>query len=187
MNAAVRHVSGAELPAYVDGVRQVYAEAFSAPPWGEDPSSADLYTARLADDALRPGFTAAVGHEGDTVTGFATAWPMPGVFPEDRNHGAVAAALGSGRTADWLCGALKVDELAVSAAARGTGLGATLLTAVTEPAEDGRCWLLTSLRAEGALRFYRRVGWYQVPAVVPGRARLTVLLGPRHPGRPDAA
>ncbi|MFD3655761.1 hypothetical protein [Streptomyces sp. NPDC058620] len=42
-------------------------------------------------------------------------------------------------------------------------------------------------RAQDALRFYRRAGWHQVPAPVPGRAGLTVLLGPRHPGRPDVS
>ncbi|MGP3638465.1 GNAT family N-acetyltransferase [Streptomyces sp. 24-1644] len=187
MGPEVRLVGGADLPAYADGIRRVYAEVFSAPPWGEDEAMAGLYVERLADDALRPGFTAAVACDGDTVAGFATAWTTPDPFPQDRSYGAVAAALGPERTTGWLCGGLEVDELAVAARARGTGAGAALLAAVTGPAADGRCWLLTSLRAQDALRFYRRAGWHQVPAPVPGRAGLTVLLGPRHPGRPDVS
>lgn len=186
MGTEVRLVAGASLPVYADGIRQVYAEVFSAPPWDEDEATAGLYLERLAADAQRPGFTAALAFDGDTVVGFATAWSTPESFPEDRSYGHVAAALGSERTAAWLCGGLEVDELAVTARARGTGLGAALLATVTGPAADGRCWLLTSVRAQGALRFYQRAGWYQVPVTVPGRAALTVLLGPRHPARPDA-
>ncbi|MFC9244376.1 GNAT family N-acetyltransferase [Streptomyces sp. NPDC057136] len=187
MNPEVRLVAGASLSAYADRIRRVYAEVFSAPPWDEDEAMAGLYVERLADDALRPGFTAALACDGDTVAGFATAWSTPDSFPQDRSYGAVAAALGPERTTAWLCGGLEVDELAVAARARGTGLGAALLAAVTDQASDGRCWLLTSVRAQGALRFYRRAGWYELPVVVPGKAGLTVLLGPRHPGRPDLA
>lgn len=76
---------------------------------------------------------------------------------------------------------MEVDELAVTPDARGTGLGAELLAAVTRAAPDGRCWLLTSAGAEATLRFYRRAGWHRVPVPVPGRAGLVVLLGPEHP------
>ncbi|MFE4450257.1 GNAT family N-acetyltransferase [Streptomyces sp. NPDC056796] len=177
----VRPVEGGRLPAYADGIGRVYADAFSAPPWNEDPASGARYAARLADDAARPGFTAALALDGDTVGGFATAWTTPGTFPTGPGYDHVAEALGAGRVTSWLCGALKVDELAVSPDARGGGLGAALLSAVTAPAPDGRCWLLTSVRATAALRLYGRAGWHQVPVTVPGRAGLTVLLGPAHP------
>ncbi|GAB2924863.1 GNAT family N-acetyltransferase [Streptomyces sundarbansensis] len=171
---------------YADGIRDVYASAFSAPPWNEDPAGADAYAERLARDALRPGFTAAVATAGGTVTGFATAWVTPEVFPADRSYGQVAEALGPARTRAWLCGALEVNELAVTPEAHGCGLGAALLDAVTGAAPGSRCWLLTSVRAEAALRLYERTGWRRVGAPVPGRAALVVLLGPRHPGRGGA-
>ncbi|MFE7747874.1 GNAT family N-acetyltransferase [Streptomyces sp. NPDC057428] len=192
----VRQMTGEALPAYADGIRRVYADAFSAPPWNEDPSAAALYVKRMNTDALRPGFTAALALEHGAgsppsgprgtgaraeVAGFATAWTTPAEFPTDRSYGHVRRALGPERVSRWLCGALEVDELAVSPAARGAGLGAALLTAVTESAPDGRCWLLTSLHAEATLRFYRRAGWCRVPVPVPGRAGLTVLVGPGHP------
>lgn len=79
-----------------------------------------------------------------------------------------------------------MNELAVAPEARGAGVGRALLSAVTEPAADGRCWLLTSVRAEGALRLYERAGWRRVAEPVPGRAGLVVLLGPGHPHRAEA-
>ncbi|MGY3682703.1 N-acetyltransferase family protein [Streptomyces sp. TE33382] len=182
MSSQVGLVTEEALRGYGEGIRAVYAEAFSAPPWYEDPEEADDYLERLAEDAARPGFTAAVALDGETVTGFATAWTTPEVFPRDRSYGQVAEALGPDRATAWLCGALEVDELAVSPRAHGTGLGRALLAAVTGPAVDGRCWLLTSARAEAALRLYERAGWHRCATPVPGRAGLVVLLGPRHPG-----
>ncbi|MFJ6615778.1 GNAT family N-acetyltransferase [Streptomyces sp. NPDC091289] len=198
MGNEIRTVRAGELNRYVEGIRDVYARAFAAPPWNEDPATADTYAERLLRDALRPGFTAAVATatgtaEGttrettrETVTGFATAWITPDAFPADRSYGQVAEALGPGRTRAWLCGALEVNELAVAPEAAGAGLGAALLDAVTGPAPDGRCWLLTSVRAEPALRLYERTGWRRVDAPVPGKAALAVLLGPRHPQRAEA-
>ncbi|MFE3431816.1 GNAT family N-acetyltransferase [Streptomyces sp. NPDC059171] len=182
MTTEVRTARAGEVIRYADGIRDVYASAFSAPPWNEDPAGADAYAERLARDALRPGFTAAVATAGGTVTGFATAWVTPEVFPADRSYGQVAEAFGPARTRAWLCGALEVNELAVTPEAHGCGLGAALLDAVTGAAPGGRCWLLTSVRAEAALRLYERTGWRRVGAPVPGRAALVVLLGPRHPG-----
>ena len=186
----VRLVDGDGVSAYADGIRRVYAEVFSAPPWDEDEAAADVYVERLATDAVRPGFTAALALDtdaADSVVGFATAWTTPAPFPGDRSYAQVAAALGPERVAAWLCGGLEIDELAVAAPARGAGLGAALLEAVSTPAVDGRCWLLTSVRAEATLRFYRRAGWHLVPVPVPGKAGLVVLLGPGHPARADAA
>lgn len=183
MTAEVRRVAAEELNRYADGIRDVYARAFAAPPWNEDPAQAYAYAERLARDALRPGFTAAVATAGGTVAGFATAWITPEVFPADRGYGQVAEALGPGRTRAWLCGALEVNEPAVAPEAHGAGLGAALLHAVTGRAPDGRCRLLTSVRAEAALRLYERGGWQRVDAPVPGAAALVVLLGPRHPQR----
>lgn len=74
MTAEVRTVETGELKRYAEGIRDVYARAFAAPPWNEDPAEADSYAERLARDALRPGFTAAVATADGAVTGFATAW-----------------------------------------------------------------------------------------------------------------
>ncbi|MYW09015.1 GNAT family N-acetyltransferase, partial [Streptomyces sp. SID2563] len=147
-----------------DGIRQTYAEAFAGPPWHEDPEQADGYVHRLAEDAARPGFRAALALDGDpekpdaaSVVGFATAWTTASPFPSARGYAAVASVLGPERTADWLVGGLEVDELALSPHARGTGLAAALLESVTASAPGGRCWLLTSADAGPAVRLYRRL------------------------------
>ncbi|NED87514.1 GNAT family N-acetyltransferase [Streptomyces sp. SID11233] len=199
MTKWVQPVGRDEVAAYADGIRRVYAEAFAGPPWHEDPAMADGYVERLAGDARRPGFVAALalsrdepatggaetygGAEGGTVVGFATAWTTPGPFPTDRGYARIGAALGPERTAAWLVGALEVDELALAPGARGAGLAAALLESVTAPAGDGRCWLLTSARAEPAVRLYHRLGWRPALAL-PDGSDLVAYLGPLHP-RPE--
>lgn len=69
---------------------------------------------------------------------------------------------------EWLCGAREIDELAVRPDARGTGLAAGLLEAVTADAPDGRSWLLTSVQSGRAMSFYRRQGWTQATHPAPG-------------------
>ncbi|MFJ7528706.1 hypothetical protein ACIQ1S_27720 [Streptomyces griseus] len=80
MTAEVEVVAAGELNRYADGIRDVYVRAFAAPPWNEDPAQADHYAERLARDARRPGFTAAVATADGAVTGFATAWTTPEAF-----------------------------------------------------------------------------------------------------------
>ncbi|MFJ6730428.1 GNAT family N-acetyltransferase [Streptomyces sp. NPDC091281] len=171
---------------YAAALRSVYVDAFCAPPWGEDESRADAFLERLADDRHRPGFTAVLAFTGGGLAGFATAWTTPAPFPTDRRHPQAAAALGPRRTADWLCGALGVDELAVRPTAHGTGIATALLTTVTTTAPDGRAWLLTSLRNPRALAFYAREGWTRTTHPAPAGDGVVVLLGPRHPARAGA-
>ncbi|MFD4314916.1 GNAT family N-acetyltransferase [Streptomyces sp. NPDC058548] len=153
MTVLVRPVSGSRLLTHADGVRAVYADEFGSPPWSEGPEHAVAHLRRLGDDVHRPGFTAALALDGDTVVGWATAWTTPSPFPTDRCHPQTSAALGDYGTADWLCGAREVDELAVSTRSRGAGLGARLLEAVTADRDDGRCRLLTSVAARGAVGY----------------------------------
>ncbi|MDT0341280.1 GNAT family N-acetyltransferase [Streptomyces sp. DSM 44938] len=173
---------GAGLPGSARGIREVYVETFCAPPWDEEPACADAYLERLARDAARPGFTAALARDGDgTVLGFATAWTTERPFPTGRCYPRVAAAVGPDRVEEWLCGGREIDELAVRPRAQGLRLGAALLAAVAEGAPGGRCWLLTSARNPGAVAFYRRRGWRPANAPDPVDTGFVVFLGPDHP------
>ncbi|WP_367047324.1 GNAT family N-acetyltransferase [Streptomyces sp. Je 1-332] len=187
MAAVVRVLSGAQLLAYVDDLRGVYAEVFGAAPWYEDEERVAQFLVRLGDDARRPGFTAAVALEGARITGFTTGWTTPAPFPADRCYPQVAAGLGAERAKSWLCGALEIDELAVRPTAQGTGTGAALLDAVAAGAPDGRLWLLTSVRSPQAMAFYGRRGWTQATHPAPDGRGVVVFLGPRHPARTLAA
>ncbi|MEU2657194.1 hypothetical protein ABZ615_17900 [Streptomyces sp. NPDC007325] len=84
MTVAVRAVSGERLLTHADGVRAVYADAFGGPPWHEGPERADAYLERPAGDTHRPGFTAALALDGDTVVGRATARTTPHGTPAPR-------------------------------------------------------------------------------------------------------
>ncbi|WP_224301304.1 GNAT family N-acetyltransferase [Streptomyces olivaceus] len=183
MSTDIRVCTDAELVARTDALRSVYVDAFCAPPWNEDEERATEFVGRLPANAGRPGFTAAITVRDGDVIGFATAWITPAPFPTDRCHPQAAAGLGAAHTADWLCGALEIDELAVRRAASGTGLAGGLLDAVTAHAPDGRAWLLTSVQNARAVAFYRRQGWTQVTHPSPDGKGIVVFLGPRHPAR----
>ncbi|MFD5448052.1 GNAT family N-acetyltransferase [Streptomyces sp. NPDC127100] len=183
MSTDLHVYADAGLLAHTDALRSVYVDAFCAPPWNEDEERATEFVDRLPTNVGRPGFTAAVALRGGEVIGFATAWTTPVPFPADRCHPQAAAGLGPTYAADWLCGALEIDELAVRTTARGTGLAADLLAAVTAHAPDGRAWLLTSVQNSRAMAFYRRQGWAQVTHPSPDGKGIVVFLGPRHPAR----
>ncbi|MEU4148447.1 GNAT family N-acetyltransferase [Streptomyces parvulus] len=186
MSTGIHVHRDAGLLAHTAALRSVYVDAFCAPPWNEDEERATEFVNRLPADAGRPGFTAATAvRDGETV-GFAIAWTTPAPFPAGRCYPQAAAGLGPARTADWLCGALEVDELAVRTAARGAGVAGGLLEAVTAHAPDGRAWLLTSVRNARAAAFYRRQGWTQATHPSPDGRGIVVFLGPHHPARPLA-
>ncbi|MER8059754.1 MULTISPECIES: GNAT family N-acetyltransferase [unclassified Streptomyces] len=179
----IRVHTGAELLAHVEELRSVYVDAFCAPPWDEDEERAAEFVRRLPVDTGRPGFLAATAVRDGTMLGFATAWTTLAPFPDDRCHAQAAAGLGPDHTLRWLVGARETGELAVRPAARGTGLAARLLEAVTADAPGGRAWLVTSVRSGRALSFYRRQGWTQATHPSPDGRGVAVFLGPRHPAR----
>ncbi|KQV94242.1 GNAT family N-acetyltransferase [Streptomyces sp. Root369] len=187
MRPDVRLFTDAGLLKHTTALHSVYVDAFCAPPWHEDEAKAIEFVGRLAWDVRRPGFTAALALAGSDVVGFATAWTTRAPFPTDRCYPQAAAGLGSERAVRWLCGAREVDELAVRPAARGTGLSAALLQAVTAGAPQGRAWLLTSVQAPRAVAFYRRQGWTQATHPSPEGGGIAVFLGPHHPARSAVA
>ncbi|MGO4421861.1 GNAT family N-acetyltransferase [Streptomyces sp. MCAF7] len=187
MHTDIRLFTGQDLLTHAAALHSVYLDAFCAPPWNEGEEKAAEFVGRLAGDVQRPGFTAALALASSDVVGFATAWTTCAPFPTDRCYPQAAAGLGAERTLRWLCGAREIDELAVSPAARGTGLAAALLQAVTADAPEGRTWLLTSVRAPRAVAFYRSQGWTQATHPSPQGNGIVVFLGPHHPACTAAA
>ncbi|MFJ3895388.1 GNAT family N-acetyltransferase [Streptomyces sp. NPDC090083] len=180
----IRVFTGTDFLAHTSTLHSVYLDAFCAPPWNEDTERAVEFVGRLPGNARRPGFIAALAFAGqEEVTGFATAWTTLSPFPTDRCYPQAAAGLGPDRTADRLCGAREIDELAVRPTARGSGLAAELLEAVCQDAPGGRSWLLTSVRSPRAMAFYRGQGWAQATHPSPEGSGTVVFLGPCHPAR----
>ncbi|WP_282700124.1 GNAT family N-acetyltransferase [Streptomyces sp. CC219B] len=183
MSIVIRVFKGAELLAHAGELRSVYVDAFCAPPWDEDEDKATEFVDRLPANVRRPGFTAVTAVQSGKIVGFATAWTTLAPFPTDRCYPQAAAGLGADHTAGWLIGAREIDELAVRADARGTGLAGKLLEAVTADAPEGRSWLLTSVQSPRAMSFYRHQGWTQATHPSPDGKGIVVFLGPRHPAR----
>lgn len=166
-----------------DQLRDVYADAFSGPPWNKHQAAVDQFRHRLDTDADRAGFRAVVTTSPAGIDGFATGWVTGQPFRSDRAYGMVAEQLGPERVERMLVGALEVDELAVRPRARRGGLGRQLLGELTCDPPGGRAWLLTSQQITDTVAFYRRVGWYEVPPL-PGRDNgIVVFLSPAHPAR----
>jgi GNAT superfamily N-acetyltransferase len=168
----VRHFDS-DVLSLLDPIVATYVEVFSGPPWeGFTPDDGRAFRERLPDDVGRPGFRAVVARDADGgVDGFALGWTTLAPFRTDRSYGKVTERLGADRVSRLLVGRFQVDELAVRASTRGTGLGRRLLAEVTagEPA-----WLLTWKGAEPTLAFYRRLGWRE-PEPLPGKDIDTVV------------
>lgn len=178
----VTYYYGSEALAATDRLADLYREAFCVAPWNEDEVRVGEFTARLRSNVERPEFCAIVAESGGRPAGFATAWRTQAPFPTDRRYGEVLSLLGDERVASCLVGALEIDELAVAPWAQGQGLGAQLLTAVTDLDNGKGVWLLTSTRAPAAVRFYRRRGWRQITGA-DGAESIVVFLSPQHPHR----
>ncbi|GLZ79776.1 hypothetical protein Afil01_45830 [Actinorhabdospora filicis] len=162
---------GPDVLAHGAQLREVYTEAFSGPPWGEDPTETARWWERATADVRRPGFRAVVAR-GERVDGFGFAWTTAAPFPRDRAYRRVLDLLGEDGVARHLVGALEVDELAVRPSAQGTGLGRRLLA---ELVGERPAWLLTARKAVDTVAFYDRVGWRRAPAL-PGQEENPVIV-----------
>lgn len=89
MTATLTIHKGRRALAVRDRLVEVYQAVFTAPPWNEDKSRVEEFSARLSDDAERPGFHAVTAHLGEECVGFATGWVTQPPFPTNRAYGRV--------------------------------------------------------------------------------------------------
>ncbi|MFI5916546.1 GNAT family N-acetyltransferase [Dactylosporangium sp. NPDC051541] len=164
--------------AAADRFAGLYRDVFTAPPWNEDEARVEEFRARLRQDAARPGFRAVVAEVDGRWAGFTTAWPTRRPFPAGRAYGAVRDRLGPGRTDELLVGALEIDEVAVSPAVQGRGVGGRLLEATLATVPDRRAWLLTWTTSAQAIGFYRRHGWQPAHPIPDTADEVVVFLSP---------
>ncbi len=158
----------ADLLEIADELTDAYVEVFTAPPFEHrDPAETRAaFRQRLEGDVRRAGFQAWVERSADgRIAGFVTGWTTPAPFRTDRSYGSVLQRLGAEQVDDLLVGAFEIDELAVLASSRGTGLGRRLLEVAT--AEHPRAWLLAWNQNHNTLAFYRRLGWTEPPVQGP--------------------
>jgi ribosomal protein S18 acetylase RimI-like enzyme len=166
--------------------RQVYYQAFAAPPYSRAPAVADSFASALLrqlqrDDfrcvaALAPGFNGR-----SRVVGFAYGYDS---LPGQWWHDLVARAMPPGQAADWLADAFELVELAVEPDAQGDGTGSELHDRLLAglPHRNG---LLSTMQAETtAQHLYRRRGWVTLLEgfYFPGGLKPYLIMGKRLQG-----
>lgn len=167
----------------------VYAAAFAPPPWCETPDQIRAFAVRLADHVRIPGFRCRAAYLDGEPAGFAYGFPTPDPWPRGRLYPLIAGAVGD---LSPLRARFELHEVAVSPRFAGRGVGTGLVAGLV--AEAGASWLVTSPRAEAAVRLYERLGWrslceFRAPAGVfrvylsPGTPRGPVPPGDPGPGR----
>jgi len=126
--------------------------------------------------ATRPGFRLARARDGDHLVGFAYGYTGEhGQWWTDQ----AARVLPPDVATEWLGGHFELVSIGVLARARGAGLGAALLRAVTDGLPHERWVLMTTDDAgDPARRLYAREGWQ---VIGPGLGGGQVTMGRRRP------
>lgn len=156
-----RRLSPAEVNAAAVGVRAVYAEVFSLPPYNEGPEMADEFLGRLAEESKRPGFGLVAAYDGGRLLGFAYGYTMPA---GKWWHGTDCPAPDKVKTADKFA----VIEWAVLPDQRGAGIGRRLLDELLADRRVRYATLAVNPAAD-ARAIYERWGWRQVASTRPGK------------------
>ncbi|ADB35222.1 GCN5-related N-acetyltransferase [Kribbella flavida DSM 17836] len=152
-------------------LRRVYASAFGAPGYDEDPAAADRFvTEQLPRHTERDGFKLVVSRRAadNAITGFAYGYTGDrGQWWSDR----VAEHAPPEIVAEWVGGHFEFVELAVATEVQGQGVGAGLHDALMTDLPHARALLTTYTDDRPAPRLYLRKGWQiLVPELWPDSA-----------------
>jgi ribosomal protein S18 acetylase RimI-like enzyme len=135
---------------------EVFAAAFGAPGYDEEPDPGHFATDQLPTHADRDDFRLVAARSDGSVVGFAYGFTgQRGQWWSDRIANAVTPELAD----EWIGGHFEVVELAVRPDAQRNGLGAELMTALTAGLPHRRALLTTYSDDRPAPRLYRRLGW----------------------------
>jgi len=143
-----------------DGLADVYAEAFAAPPHREPPEAAVRFRESLARHAALPGFRAAAAWAaGADLVGFGYGHTsLPGQWWHDRAAGALAPE----KAARWLDGPFVVVDLAVRPRSQRQGIGSRLHDLLLEHLPHAAAVLSARQDDAGAQRLYHGRGWQEI-------------------------
>lgn len=175
----------AELPALLDGILDVYARAFAAPPYRQGQGDVVSFEATIQRHAERDEFCGywACGERNQPV-GFAYGY-----------HGGagqwwydiVAPVLGPERVREWLADYFEFVELAVDPDFQGQGIGGRLHDTLLACTRRSTAALTTAEAGTPALHLYRKRGWVTLlhNFIFPGdnlpRQIMVKRLTPAHP------
>ncbi|RGD63297.1 GNAT family N-acetyltransferase [Kitasatospora xanthocidica] len=168
-------MDGGEAVELEGQLKEVFAEAFAEPPYGEGPSDVERAFRRFRSQARRRGFRAAIAFDGDSVVGMAYGYPL-------------SAHTGWWDTlVDPVPGDLRVEdgrrtfglfELAVRPRWRRQGIATRMHRVLIDGIDNARVMLNTRPEATAAQASYRAWGYMRVGSAIPweGAARHDVML-----------
>ncbi|MGW2868721.1 GNAT family N-acetyltransferase [Kitasatospora sp. NPDC001225] len=172
---AIRLLDGGEAVELEGQLKEVFAEAFAEPPYGEGPSDVERAFRRFRSQARRRGFRAAIAFDGDSVVGMAYGYPL-------------SADTGWWDTlVDPVPGDLRLEdgrrtfglfELAVRPRWRRQGIATRMHRVLIDGIDNVRVMLNTQPEATAAQASYRAWGYTRVGSAIPweGAARHDVML-----------
>ncbi|WP_371484803.1 GNAT family N-acetyltransferase [Kitasatospora sp. NBC_00315] len=173
---AVRVLDGEATAQLEEGLKEVFAQAFAEPPYGEGPADVDRAFRRFRSHTRKAGFLAAVAFgPGGQVVGMAFGYPLTATT---RWWDTLTEAVPDDvRTEDGKR-TFGLFELAVRPAWRRRGIATRLHTVLTEAVTNDRVMLNSRPEATAAQAAYRAWGYHCAGTAIPwdGAAPHHVLL-----------
>ncbi|MGV9265605.1 GNAT family N-acetyltransferase [Kitasatospora sp. NPDC003701] len=175
MTVTVRLLHGKQTAELEPQLKEVFAEAFAEPPYGEGPADVERAFRRFRSQVRRRGFRAAVAFDGDTVVGMAYGYPL-------------SASTGWWNTlTDPVPDHLRREdgkrtfglfELAVRPGWRRQGVATRMHRTLVEGLDNARVMLNSRPQAAAAQASYRAWGYRRVGSAIPweGAARHDVMV-----------
>lgn len=172
-------LDAAQTVAYADQLREVYLEAFAAPPYGRDAQAAQEFAAdTLPRHAQRHDFRCVVARTAPNtaIVGFAYGYTgTAGQWWTD----AVAGQMPPPLATRWLPNHFELVELAVAPALHGNGIGGQLHDRLLVGLPHQRALLSTAQTWTPARALYEKRGWRLLLSrfFFPGSIRPYVVMG----------
>ncbi|MFI2748513.1 GNAT family N-acetyltransferase [Kitasatospora sp. NPDC018623] len=175
VTVAVRLLDGGQAAELEGRLKDVFAEAFAEPPYGEGPADVERAFRRFRSQARRRGFRAAIAFDGDTVVGMAYGYPLSAStgwwdtlldpVPEELRHEDGRRTFG-------------LFELAVRPRWRRKGIATRMHRVLVDGIGNARVMLNARPEAAAAQACYRAWGYRRVGSAIPweGAARHDVMV-----------
>ncbi|MFJ6771500.1 GNAT family N-acetyltransferase [Kitasatospora sp. NPDC091257] len=171
----VQLLNGEQTVELESELKQVFAEAFAEPPYGEGPADVERAFRRFRSQTRRRGFRSAIASDDDTVVGMAYGYPLSAgtgwwdtltdPAPADLRHEDGERTFG-------------LFELAVRPQWRRQGIASRMHHVLIEALDNSRVMLNTRPEATNAQAAYRAWGYRRVGSAIPweGAARHDVMV-----------
>lgn len=169
----------AELPALLEGILQVYLDAFQGPPYNQDHGGMLAFEAVIQRHVQREGFCGfwAAGPAAE-VLGFGYGYTGG---PGQWWYEIVTAGMQPALVSEWFSDYFEFVELAVAPQHQGRGIGGRLHDALLACTARPLALLTTADSDTPALRLYKNRGWRTLREclIFPGDTLPRLVMGKR--------